>query len=78
LPALAVKGSHPFGNLPALIEDVADVSNGDSIVVTEPMDPSGYSGFRLFYGAPGQMIERGRDNVHGVPRLRAIWAGRRQ
>jgi hypothetical protein len=57
-----VVASFKIQNLPALIEYVADVSNGDSIVVTEPMDPSGYSGFRLFYGAPGEMIERAITN----------------
>jgi hypothetical protein len=45
-------------NLPVLVEYVADVSNGDAIVVTEPMDPWSYSGFRLFYGAAKQMVER--------------------
>ncbi len=45
-------------NLPFLIEYVADVSNGDAIVVTMPMDPWGTSEFRLFYGAPSDMIER--------------------
>jgi len=45
-------------NLPVEVEYVADVSNGEAIVVTEPMDPWGYSGFRLFYGTPSQMIER--------------------
>jgi hypothetical protein len=45
-------------NLPVLIVYVSDVSNGDAIVVTEPMDPWDNSGFRLFYGAPSQMIER--------------------
>jgi hypothetical protein len=54
--------SFKIQNLPVLVEYVADVSNGDSIVVTEPMDPWGYSGFRLFYGAPGQMIERAITN----------------
>jgi hypothetical protein len=45
-------------DLPALVEHVADVNDGDSIVVTQPMDPWGYSGFRLFYGTPANMIER--------------------
>jgi hypothetical protein len=37
---------------------VADVSNGDAVVVASPMDPYGTSDFRLFYGKPGQMAER--------------------
>ena len=45
-------------NLPVLVEYVADVSNGDTIVVTQPMDDWGYAGFRLFYGTPTQMVER--------------------
>lgn len=45
-------------NLPVQVEYVADVSNGDAIVITEPMDPWTYSGFRLFYGTSNQMIER--------------------
>ncbi len=44
-------------NLPVLIEYVADVSDGDAIVVTMPMDPWGYSEFRLYYGTPSDMIE---------------------
>jgi hypothetical protein len=48
-------------NLPGIVEYVADISNGDAIVVTAPMDDWEYSGFqlfRLFYGTPGHMVER--------------------
>ena len=45
-------------NLPGVVVYVADASNGDTIVITAPMDAWGYSGFRLFYGRPSQMIER--------------------
>jgi hypothetical protein len=44
-------------NLPNVIEHVADVSNGDAIVVTAPMDAWGTSGFRLFYGKADAMVE---------------------
>jgi hypothetical protein len=44
-------------DLPAQVEYVGDVSNGEAIVVTEPIDPWGYTGFRLFYGTAGQMVE---------------------
>jgi hypothetical protein len=45
-------------NLPNVVQYVIDVSNGSVVVVTAPMDASGYSGFRLFYGTPSNMIER--------------------
>jgi hypothetical protein len=45
-------------NLPVLVEYVADVSDGNAVVVTQPMDPWGYSDYRLFYGTANQMVER--------------------
>jgi hypothetical protein len=45
-------------DLPGVVEYVADVSNGNVLVVTAPMDASSYSGFRLFYGTQGAMVER--------------------
>jgi hypothetical protein len=45
-------------NLPSVVQYVIDVSTGEVIVITQPMDAWGYSGFRLFYGTPGNMIER--------------------
>jgi hypothetical protein len=44
-------------NLPAVVEYVLDVSTGNVIVVTAPMDAWGYSGFRLFYGTASQVVE---------------------
>jgi hypothetical protein len=44
-------------NLPAVVEHVGDVSNGQVIVVTAPMDAGDTSGFRLFYGPADKMIE---------------------
>jgi hypothetical protein len=44
-------------NLPNVAIHVADVSNGDVIVVTMPMDAWGTSGFRLFYGTASEMVE---------------------
>jgi hypothetical protein len=44
-------------NLPGIVQHVADVSNGNAIVVTAPMDAWGTSGFRLFYGPAGKMVE---------------------
>jgi hypothetical protein len=57
LDAGAVAG-FKVADLPHVPQLVADISNGDVIVITEPMDPWSYSGFRLFYGKPTQMIER--------------------
>jgi hypothetical protein len=45
-------------NLPNVVQYVVDVSNGEVVVITAPMDPSGYSGFRFFYGTANNMIER--------------------
>lgn len=47
-------------NLPGdvYIEYVADVSNGDVIVVTRPLDDWTYAQFRVFYGTPDAMLER--------------------
>jgi hypothetical protein len=46
-------------NLPGevTIEYVADVENGNVIVVTHPRDDYGYSDFRLFYGPQAALIE---------------------
>jgi hypothetical protein len=44
-------------NLPVIVQHVTDVSNGDAIVVTAPMDAWGTSGFRLFYGTANRMVE---------------------
>jgi hypothetical protein len=57
LDAGAVAG-FKIQNLPNVVQYVIDVSNGDALVITAPMDDSGPSGFRLFYGEPGNMIER--------------------
>jgi hypothetical protein len=45
-------------NLPNVVQYVIDVSNGEVVVISAPMDASGYSGFRLFYGTQTNMIER--------------------
>jgi hypothetical protein len=45
-------------NEPNVVQFVADVSNGDAIVVVAPMDPYGSGDFRLFYGPPAQMAQR--------------------
>jgi hypothetical protein len=57
LDAGAVAG-FKIHNLPNIPQIVADVSNGDVIVITEPMDAWSYSGFRLFFGTSTNMIER--------------------
>jgi hypothetical protein len=44
-------------SLPDEILHVADVSDGHVIVVVEPGDPYGTSGFRLFYGTAAAMTE---------------------
>jgi hypothetical protein len=56
LDASAIAG-FKIQNLPNVVEHVADVSNGDAVVVTSPMDPWGTSGFRLFYGKADTMVE---------------------
>jgi len=48
----------PVHDLPGVVGFVADVSDGSVLVLTEPAQPWGTSAFRLFYGAPAQMIER--------------------
>jgi hypothetical protein len=45
-------------NEPDVVQFVADVSNGDSIVVVAPLEPYSSSDFHLFYGPPSQMQER--------------------
>jgi hypothetical protein len=47
----------PVQNLPNVVQYVADVSNGDAVVITSPMDVASSSDFRLFYGPPSQMVE---------------------
>jgi hypothetical protein len=44
-------------NLPNLVAHVGDVSSGDVIVVTMPMDAFGTSDFHLFYGTASAMVE---------------------
>ena len=57
-------------NLPGdvTIEYVADVENGNVIVVTHPRDDSTYADFRLFYGPKPALVEY---PVHGVMRARS-------
>jgi hypothetical protein len=50
-------------NLPGVIEYLADVADGNIIVVTRPMDGWTYTDFRLFYGSQDAMIERHIENV---------------
>ena len=45
-------------DLPGVTAYVIDVSNGDAIVITEPGDNESDTDYRLFYGAPGAMVER--------------------
>jgi len=45
-------------NLPNVVQYVIDVSNGDAVVITAPMDPYDDTTSRLFYGTPSNMIER--------------------
>jgi hypothetical protein len=44
-------------NLPNVVQHVADVSDGTTIVVVTPMEPYGTADFRLFYGKANTMIE---------------------
>lgn len=48
----------PIVNLPNVVTDVADVSDGTVIVVTLPFDWSSSADFHLFYGRPNAMQER--------------------
>lgn len=48
----------PIVNLPGVVDYVADVSDGTSIVVTSPMDLSSSADFHLFYGHADAMQER--------------------
>ena len=50
--------SMPIVNLPGVVDYVADVSDGTSIVVTSPMDLNSSADFHLFYGRPSAMQER--------------------
>jgi hypothetical protein len=45
-------------NLPNVVQYAIDVSNGDAVVITAPMDAYDYTTSRLFYGTPSKMIER--------------------
>jgi hypothetical protein len=51
-------------NLPYVVEHVADVSNGDVVVVTRPMQLDDASGWRLFYGTSDRMTEYPFDSVN--------------
>jgi len=55
----------PIVNLPNMIWYVADVANGNVIVVTSVAqnDVQGYGSERLFYGVAGAMFERHISNV---------------
>jgi hypothetical protein len=44
-------------NLPNVVQHVADVSDGTTIVVVTPMQPYDTTGFRLFYGKANALIE---------------------
>lgn len=57
LDAGAVAG-FKIQNLPNVVDMIADVSGGETVVITAPMDTWSTAGFRLFYGTPGQMVER--------------------
>lgn len=48
----------PIENLPILVNDVADVSDGTAIVITAPTDVNSSADFHLFYGRPAVMQER--------------------
>jgi hypothetical protein len=47
-------------NLPGevVLEYLADVENGNVLVVSRPRDDWMYEDFRVFYGTPDQMLER--------------------
>ena len=58
LNATAVSGM-PVVDLPGVVQYVADATNGESLVVTAPLeDDEGTSAFHLFYGTAGAMLER--------------------
>jgi len=44
-------------DLPYVVKYVADVSNGNAIVVTQAMEPWSGTDERIFYGKPSQMVE---------------------
>lgn len=48
----------PIVNLPNIVDDVADVSDGTAIVITSPFDLNSSADFHLFYGKPSAMQER--------------------
>jgi hypothetical protein len=48
----------PIVNLPGVVGDVADVTDGTAIVVTSPMDLNSSADLHLFYGHPRAMQER--------------------
>jgi len=64
-------GGFTIQNLPNLVEYVIDVSNGNVMVVTAPMDAWGYAGFRLFYGTASEMVERSVRSANGQARPRS-------
>lgn len=65
LDANAISGMK-VRNLPGevVLEYLADVEDGNVIVVTRPRDDWSYSDFRLFYGTLDQMLERKVLNVY--------------
>ena len=44
-------------NLPGVVAYVGDVSNGEVLVVTSPMDNESSADFRIFYGPPESEVE---------------------
>jgi hypothetical protein len=49
--------SFSIQNLPNVVEYMADIGNGDEVVITAPMDAASRADFRLFYGTPSAMVE---------------------
>ncbi|MGH7440234.1 MAG: hypothetical protein ACRENE_31465 [Polyangiaceae bacterium] len=45
-------------NLPNVVQYVVDVSNGQVVVITQPMDAYDFTSSRLFYGTAAHMIQR--------------------
>jgi hypothetical protein len=45
-------------DLPRVVQRVADVSDGNAIIATQPMDDPFTEDTRLFYGAPNDVVER--------------------
>ncbi len=51
-------------DLPGTVVYVADVSDGTTLVITAPGEPSGYSGFRLFLGTPPTLTQETVSNYN--------------